>query len=89
VGTFGGALEARQINASDGRLWAEVKGEIETEDRVLVIKRIHVIYHLKASTESSEVIEQVHRIHAEHCPVYQSLYRAIGITTEYRLEESA
>jgi uncharacterized OsmC-like protein len=70
-------------------LWAEVKGEIETEDRVLVIKRIHVIYHLKASADSGEVIERVHKIHAEHCPVYRSLYKAIEITTEYRLEENA
>jgi uncharacterized OsmC-like protein len=56
---------------------------------VLVIKRIHVIYHLKASAGSREVVDRVHRIHAKHCPVYQSLYKAIEITTEYRLEENA
>jgi hypothetical protein len=28
----------------------------------------------------------VHRIHAAHCPIYKSLYRAIDITTEYRLQ---
>ena len=32
LGTFGGALEARKIDASDGRLTAEVRGEIESED---------------------------------------------------------
>src|SRR5258705_9204731 len=37
VGTFGGALEVRKINASDGNLTADVRGEVETEDGVLVI----------------------------------------------------
>ena len=44
LGTFGGALEARKIDASDGRLSADVRGEIETEDGVLVIRRIHGVY---------------------------------------------
>jgi hypothetical protein len=34
LGTFGGALEARQIDASGGRLTADVTGEAETVDRV-------------------------------------------------------
>jgi hypothetical protein len=44
LGTFGGALEARQIDASEGKLSAEVTGEVEEEeeDGVLVIRRIHV-----------------------------------------------
>ena len=29
MGTFGGALEARQIDASNGKLTAEVTGEVE------------------------------------------------------------
>ena len=42
LGTFGGALEARQIDASNGKLVAEVTGEVEAEEGVLVIRRIHV-----------------------------------------------
>lgn len=42
LGTFGGALEARHIDASNGRLTGEITGEVETEDGVLVIRRIHV-----------------------------------------------
>ena len=42
MGTFGGALKARQIDASNGKLTAEVTGEVETEEGVLVIRRIHV-----------------------------------------------
>jgi hypothetical protein len=48
LGTFGGALEARKIDASDGRLTAEVRGEIESEDGVLVIRRIHVDFKLRS-----------------------------------------
>jgi uncharacterized OsmC-like protein len=87
VGTFGGALEARKIDASHGRLTAEVRGEIETEGKVLVIRRIHVVYHIKAPAEARETIERVHGIHTDYCPVYRSLYKAIQITTEYQLEE--
>lgn len=86
LGTFGGALEARQIDASNGRLTADVKGEIEKEDKVLVIKRIHVTYHLKAPAQSTETIERVHGFHQDHCPVYRSIYKAIDITTELQIE---
>jgi hypothetical protein len=48
LGTFGGALEARQIDASDGKLSAEVTGEVEEEEGVLVIRRIHVSMRLVA-----------------------------------------
>jgi uncharacterized OsmC-like protein len=67
-------------------LAAEVRGEIEFEGKVLVIRRIHVIYHIKAPAEAGETIERVHAMHATHCPVYLSLHKAIEITTEYILE---
>ena len=54
VGTFGGALEARQIDASNGKLTADVTGEVETEDGVLVIRRIHVAMHLVAPEATRE-----------------------------------
>ena len=54
---------------------------------MLVIRRIHVTYHLKAPAEARETIERVHAVHATHCPVYLSLRKAIEITTEYTLEK--
>ena len=51
LGTFGGALEARHIDASNGKLVAEVTGEVEAEEGVLVIRRIHVAMQLVASEE--------------------------------------
>ena len=67
-------------------LAADVRGEIEVENKVLVIRRIHVVYHIIAPAEARETIERIHRIHADHCPVYRSLYKAIEISTEYRLK---
>jgi uncharacterized OsmC-like protein len=85
IGTFGGALEARKINASDGRLTAKVRGEIEAEDGVLVIRRIHVAMQLQAPDEARETIERVHGFFADKCPVYRSLRAAIEITSSWEL----
>ncbi len=85
TGTFAGALEARHIPAGGGRLWSEVRGEIEAEEKVLIIRRIHVTYHLTAEASQQEAIERVHRIHHNACPVYRSLCKGIEITSEFRL----
>jgi uncharacterized OsmC-like protein len=85
MGTFGGALEARKVNASEGRLTAEATGEIESEDGVLVIKRIHVEMTLKTSEGNREVVERVHGFFADKCPVFRSVSAAIEITSSYDL----
>ena len=85
LGTFGGALEARKIDASDGRLTAEVRGEIESEEGVLVIRRIHVAMRLHAREEVRETVDRVHGFFAAKCPVYRSLTPAIQITSSYHL----
>ncbi len=72
LGTFGGALEARQVDASNGKLTAEVTGEVETEDNVLVIRRIHVAMHLVAATDLKDKIERVHGMYAMNCPLYRT-----------------
>ena len=85
MGTFGGALEARQIDASNERLTADVTGEVESEEGVLVIRRIHVAMRLVAPEESRGVIERVHRIYAMHCPLYRTLHKAIQLTSSFDL----
>ena len=81
LGTFGGALEARHIDASDGRLTAEVTGEVETEDGVLVIRRIMVAMRLQASAAERETIERVHGLYPMHCPLYRTLRGAIALSS--------
>src|SRR5215471_1796295 len=85
MGTFGGALEARQIDASDGKLTADVAGEVEVEDGVLVIRRIHVSMHLVAPEEVREKIERVHGLYPMHCPLYRTLYKSIQLTSSVEL----
>lgn len=57
-------------------------GEVELEDKVLVVRRIHVRFELKATPEQREVAERVHGFFAMSCPLYRTLRSAIGITTE-------
>jgi uncharacterized OsmC-like protein len=65
----------------------DVRGEIELEGKVLVIKRIHVIYRLQTPREDKEKVNRAFAIHAENCPVYLSLRTAIDITTELDWQE--
>jgi uncharacterized OsmC-like protein len=88
MGTFAGALEARQIDASNGKLVADVTGEVETEDNVLVIRRIHVDLKLQASEESRATVERVHAIYAMNCPLYRTLRSAIQLSSSYTLQPS-
>ncbi|MGQ0734773.1 MAG: OsmC family protein [Acidobacteriota bacterium] len=85
MGTFGGALEARQVDASDGKLTAEVTGEVETEDNVLVIRRIHVKLRLVAPDATRETVERAHSVYAMKCPLYRTLRGAIQLTSSYEL----
>jgi uncharacterized OsmC-like protein len=82
AGTFAGALEARQIEVDPKAYDVEVLGEIETEERVLVIKRIHVRYRLAVPDDRRDDAKRVHSFHARFCPVARSLAGAIEISTE-------
>ena len=85
MGTFGGALEARQIDAGGGRLTADVTGEVETDDGVLVIRRILVHLTLVAGAEVRDAVERVHGFYAMRCPLYRTLHDAIQLTSTYTL----
>ncbi len=85
LGTFGGALDARHIDVNNGKLVADVTGEVETEDGVLVIRRIHVAMELAAPEEARETVERVHKIYAMNCPLYRTLRNAIQLTSSYEL----
>jgi uncharacterized OsmC-like protein len=65
---------------------SETVGEIELEDNVLVIRRIHTHLKLKARESDRETALRVHGLFADHCPVYRTLKTAIAITTELSIE---
>ena len=65
---------------------AEVRGEIEkTEDRVIVVRRIHVTYRLRADPAHRETIDRVLAFHAARCPVARTLQGCVQITTSWEL----
>jgi uncharacterized OsmC-like protein len=91
LGTFAGALDARKINAKEGRLTCEVRGEVEDEGGVLVIKRVQVTHKLQAEDPEAvrDTVERVHGVYAQSCPVYRSLSPAFQITSSVELETVA
>lgn len=63
-----------------------MEGDVETEDGVLVLRRIRVHYRLPLPADAGDGVDRVHRIHKERCPVYRSIHRAIEVTTTFKLE---
>jgi len=68
---------------------SEAVGEVEVDDGVLVIRRIHVVLQLKAEESQRETARRVHGFFADRCPVYRTLKPAIAITTELIFEALA
>jgi uncharacterized OsmC-like protein len=89
LGTFGGALAARQINSDGGRLSGEVTGEVGEEEGVLVIHRIHVAMQLVARAQDRETVERVHGFYAMHCPLFRTLHKAIELSSSVSIMEEA
>ncbi|MBA4116634.1 MAG: OsmC family protein [Rubrobacter sp.] len=85
LGTFSGALAARQVSFDKDSLYADTVGEIETENKVLVVKRIKQTLHLTAEEKDREAIERVVNVYADSCPVARSIMGSIEITSELAL----
>ena len=64
---------------------ADTVGEIETEGKVLVSKRIKVTFHLTADEKDRETIERVIEVYADGCPVARSIKNSIEIMSEVNL----
>jgi len=81
MGTLGGALEARQSDASNGTLTAEITGEVETEENVLIIRRIHVAMKLVAPKDVKDTVEPVNDLYAMRCPLYRTFHKTLQLTS--------
>lgn len=68
---------------------AVAHGEVEAEEGVLVLRRIHVVFTLKGVARGRvEAAQRAHEVFKMKCPVYRSIYRAIDVTTELTLADS-
>ena len=66
----------------------EARGEIESEDGVLVIKRLHVTYRLRLDPDADrEKVERAFQHHMPKCPVYRSISGCIDVTTSLEVAE--
>jgi organic hydroperoxide reductase OsmC/OhrA len=83
IGTLGGALRVRGIDASGDRLTSDATGEVVVDpDGVLRLRRISIVYHLKADESQRAAAERAHAHHARACPNARSVAGAIEIVTE-------
>jgi uncharacterized OsmC-like protein len=89
LGTLARALRVREVNPDAEHLHMTAVGEHEAEDGVLVLKRIHVVAHLRAPASKRETVERIFPLFASNCPVHQSICKAIEITTELDFQPGA
>jgi uncharacterized OsmC-like protein len=57
-------------------------GEIETEDKVLVIKRIKQTFYLTAHEKDRATVERVLGVYTGSCPVARSVKNSIEISSQ-------
>lgn len=56
---------------------------------MLVVKRIHVAYRLEVDADTDRaVVERVHGLHQERCPVARSIHPQIEVSTSLELAET-
>lgn len=65
---------------------AEAEGEIELEERVLVLKRIRVRYALRIPPGAEDTARRAHQVHHDGCPVYRSIGACVQIETRLELD---
>jgi uncharacterized OsmC-like protein len=66
---------------------SEAVGEVEKEGKVLVVRRIHVTYHLRLLASKREVAERVLAFHAEFCPMARTIRDCVDISTSLEIED--
>lgn len=76
-----------RVDAKDGRLSCEVRGEVEDDGDVLIIGRVHVTHKLRAGDSPAvrDAMEPVHGVYAEKCQVYRSLIPAFPIASSVEM----
>ena len=65
---------------------SQTKGEVEADGKVLIVRRIHVEYHLKMDPEKSAEAERAYQVHADNCPVARTIRDCVDITTSLIIE---
>jgi len=73
------------VKTGRGALVSDVRGEVESDNGVLVIRRIRVHHRVGVPTDVEQVVREVHAKYPMQCPLYRTLHGCIEITTTYEL----
>lgn len=67
---------------------SDVEAEVESEDGVLVVKRIHVTYRLRVDAGTDrDKIQRAFETHPPKCPMYRTVSGCVDFTTSLEVEE--
>jgi uncharacterized OsmC-like protein len=55
------------------------------EDKVLVLRRIHVAFVLRGAAEREPEAQRAHEHYKSRCPIYRSIHQAIEVTSALEL----
>ena len=66
---------------------SEAVGEVGKEGKVLIVRSIHVTYHLKIEPSQRETAERVLGFHADFCPMARSIRGCVAISTALSIED--
>jgi uncharacterized OsmC-like protein len=80
LGTLNGGLEARGVMLQGDEIRADVTGYNEVREKLPVLVRVHVHYHLSIPAGTRETVDRLLEKHAEKCPTAQSLKGAVEVT---------
>lgn len=62
-------------------LETRVTGEVEKEDGVLVLQRVHSVFRVKVADDTHDTVERVAQLAISKCPVARSIEGSIAVTT--------
>ncbi|HEY0304002.1 MAG TPA: OsmC family protein [Longimicrobiales bacterium] len=87
LGTLNGGLEARGVKLQGEQIVADVTGYNEMRDKLPVLARVHVHYHLSIPAGTRETVDRLLEKHTEKCPTAQSLKGAVDVTWSAEVKE--
>ena len=87
LGTLNGGLEARGVKLSGDQIRADVTGYNVMRDKLPVLARVHVHYHLNIPAGMRETVDRLLEKHADKCPTAQSLKGAVEVTWAAEISE--
>lgn len=87
LGTLNGVLEAREVKLPPEAIVAEVEGFNEIRDRLPVLTRIEIHYHISVAEASREPVERALERHQAKCPTAATLSGAVEVrwTAEFNV----